>query len=68
MITFEWKGIKYRISNDAYHRNYMMLPNGVLLHVTGWLESFPPQPAEISEVPYVAAEFDDAQDRVMHER
>lgn len=50
-IHFEYDGAEYSVSGDAYDKDCLIkLPNGKLLSVGMWLESFPPQPADIEEV------------------
>ncbi len=52
-IQFAWNGKRYRVSGEAYNREYIVLPNGVVLQPTGWLESSPPQLDGAQEVPHL---------------
>ncbi len=49
-ITFEYDGKNYIVSGDAYEKNLIRLPDGRILKVGAWLESYPPQPYEIEDV------------------
>ncbi len=55
MIHFTWKEKKYSVADEAYDSDYIVLPDGVILRPTGWLESFPPQLAGAVEIKAVVA-------------
>lgn len=42
-IDFSFEGKEYTTSMDAYPGKYIALPDGRLLGVQGWFESYPPQ-------------------------
>jgi hypothetical protein len=46
-IKFTFEGVRYGVDRWAYDQNMMKLPDGRLLLVEGWLESYPPQPAKL---------------------
>ena len=49
-IKFEFEGKTYKVGMEAYDKNLIILPDGRILKVTGWLESYPPQVYEIKEI------------------
>lgn len=51
-IEFEWLGVKYDVSTDAYNTDRILLPDGTLLLVTKWGERIVPDVLEIEEVAY----------------
>ncbi len=52
-IEFEWKNRRYAVSLWAADVDKIVLPDGTLLEVNGWTESFPPIPKELVEVSHV---------------
>lgn len=42
--TFEWDGDNYEIEVPKNPPNFILLPNGDMLEIGCWLESYPPQP------------------------
>ena len=49
-ITFVWKGKNYTVESRAYDLSRIVLPDGTVLQVTSWLESYPPQVGGAEEV------------------
>jgi len=54
--SFEWNKHRYVITYLGPEPDLVQLPDGTLLKINGWLESFPPQPADLVEVPVVQAQ------------
>lgn len=54
-ITFEFEGKKYTVSSRAYDVPYIVLPDSRLLQANAWLESYPPKPEGLHEVPSLFA-------------
>lgn len=50
MISFVWDGKSYEVSNKAYDLDRIVLPDGRILQVASWLETFPVQLGEVYEV------------------
>lgn len=50
-IWFTYEGVHYTVSMRAYDLNKIVLPDGRVLESRGWLESLPPQPSGLHEVP-----------------
>lgn len=48
-IRFSYEGKDYTVGSEAYNVNRIVLPDGRVLDVEHWLESAPPQPAELHE-------------------
>jgi len=47
-IQFSYDGVAYTVSYDAYKESGLIrLPDGRVLWVGSWLESYPPQPSKI---------------------
>jgi hypothetical protein len=49
-IKFNYNGVNYTVDKSAEQVNYIQLPDGHILHVDGWLETWPPYPRALSEV------------------
>lgn len=49
-ITFVYQGKTYTVSGQAYTRSQITLPDGRVLNVLAWGETYPPQPLEIEEL------------------
>ncbi|MFH1648149.1 MAG: hypothetical protein ABIA11_00245 [Patescibacteria group bacterium] len=49
-ITFTWKGKKYTVEARAYDTPHIVLPDGTVLRVTMWLETYPPKVGKAEEV------------------
>ena len=49
-INFEYDGVEYLVDKSAELLNYIQLPDGRILHVTGWIESLPPYPETLAEI------------------
>jgi hypothetical protein len=57
MFFFEYEGIRYTVDMSSFNYGRIKLPTGVLLEVTMWLESNPPQIGGlqvIEEIPGIA--------------
>lgn len=52
-IRFGWQGKKYSVGMDAYDHERIILPDGTSLRPNGWLESYPPQLAGVTEEPHL---------------
>jgi hypothetical protein len=50
MIEFIWNGHSYKVGMEAYDKNRIVLPDGILLEAEEWLESHPPQPIELHQI------------------
>lgn len=45
MIKFKYNGKLYEVSMAVYNENKSIkMPDGKVINVLGWLESYPPQP------------------------
>ncbi len=45
MIKFKYNGKLYEVSMAVYNENKSIkMPDGKIINVLGWLESYPPQP------------------------
>ncbi|MBU1071197.1 hypothetical protein KKG65_02160 [Patescibacteria group bacterium] len=53
MISFEYKGKSYLVSDEAYDLNRIVLPNGTLLEAGIWYESLPPQVGRLTPVEHL---------------
>ncbi len=51
-ITFEYEGVLYTASLLAYELNRIVLPDRRILEADAWLESNPPMPNGLHEVPH----------------
>ena len=49
MIFFSFEEMYYTTDAEAYDLNIIVLPDGRVLEVEGWLESNPPKPAGLHE-------------------
>lgn len=54
-IIFGYEGKVYSVGYEAYDKNRIVLPDGRVLEAGGWLESLPPQPTGLYEVPMLTA-------------
>lgn len=54
-IIFGYEDKVYSVGYEAYEKNLIVLPDGRVLEVGCWLESSPPQPADLKEVPMLTA-------------
>lgn len=54
-IIFGYEDKVYSVGYEAYEKNLIVLPDGRVLEVGCWLESSPPQPAGLHEVPMLTA-------------
>lgn len=52
-IEFVYDGKHYTVEAKAYNLNRIVLPDGRVLEADGWLESYPPQPEGLHEVPHL---------------
>lgn len=51
-----WNEHRFCFSYEGATPELVQLPDGTLLRINGWLESFPPQPAELEEIPVIQAQ------------
>ena len=49
-IRFNFEGKSYQVGLEAYDTSIITLPDGRILVVSGWLESFPPIPMRMRPV------------------
>lgn len=52
-IEFMYEGARYTVPFRAYKLNRIVLPDGRVLEANAWLESYPPQPEGLHEVPHL---------------
>ena len=51
-ITFSWKGKNYTVESRAFDLSRIVLPDGTVLEVTEWIETYPPQVGKAEEIPH----------------
>ena len=49
-IQFAFESKNYEVDLCAYESDMILLPDGRMLHVSGWLESCPPKPQSLEIV------------------
>ena len=54
-IEFVYEGKRYTVESRAYDLNRIVLPDGRVLEANAWLESYPPQPEGLHEIPHLFA-------------
>lgn len=52
-IIFGYEDAVYKVAPEVYKKELIVLPDGTVLQVFGWLDSNPPQPAELQEVRFL---------------
>lgn len=53
-INFAFDGKRYTVSSKAFDLDLIILPDGRAIQASGgWLESYPPQPVGLVEVPHL---------------
>jgi hypothetical protein len=57
-INFEFEGQLYTVDASAYDLNRIILPDKRILEADRWLESLPPVPEGLHEVPHVFMEME----------
>jgi hypothetical protein len=57
-IRFEWNGVQYAVSMEAYDTPLIVLPDGTVLQVTSWFETSPPRIVSLNEVNHLFKDFD----------
>ena len=54
VIRFVFDGRSYQVAMAVYRDGKdILLPNGILLHPSTWLESYPPIPTGLQHVPHL---------------
>lgn len=52
-IEFVYEGKRHSVESRAYDLNRIVLPDGRVLEASTWLESSPPQPEGLHEIPHL---------------
>jgi hypothetical protein len=59
-IYFVWNDRRYAVSLRAYSTNCIRLPDGTILGVGNWFETYPPQPQGLYPIPPLGSTHTDA--------
>ncbi len=52
-ITFDFEGRTYTVGIEAYKLDRIVLPDGRVLEVEGWHESYPPKPKRLHNINHI---------------
>jgi hypothetical protein len=52
-VRFRYLSKAYKVDISAYDLNLIVLPDGKTIKANSWLESYPPLPVDLEEVPNV---------------